>query len=156
MCTTPALGQGSFPFLWGSPMSFPSAWQHTGIHHGLPGQNIFCLVTNFSSLSKGSYFLRQEGLQYWEGLNKERHRQILSMSFSGTAWLNLLIIITTSSPEEEHFPKSLKKHQEGKDLTEKLYHEMHCKCHSLQPMPVVLANKQWTLKIQFFCILLLK
>lgn len=73
------------------------------------------------------------------------------MSLSGTASLNLLtIIIATSSPEEEHFPKSLKKHLEGKDLTEKLYHEMDYKSHSFQPMPVVLGNKQWNLEIQVF------
>lgn len=76
------------------------------------------------------------------------------MGLSGTAQQNLLTIITaTFSPEEEHFPKSSKRHIGGKDLTEKLYHEMHYKCHSLQPVPAVLGNKQRTLEIQFsvFC-----
>jgi len=79
------------------------------------------------------------------------------MSLSGIAWLNLLtVIIKVSSPEKEYFPNSSKKHLEGKDLTERLYHEMHYKCHSFQQMSVVLGNKQWTLEIQSFCILLLK
>lgn len=58
------------------------------------------------------------------------------MGLSGAAWLNLLtIIIATFSPEEDPFPKSSKRHLEVKDLTEKLYHEMHYKSHSLQPVP---------------------
>lgn len=75
------------------------------------------------------------------------------MSLSGTAQLNLFtIIIATSSPEEEPFPKSLKKHPEGKDLSEKFHHEMHYKCNSFQPMPVALGNNQWTLETLFISV----